>query len=189
MRLRKFVDSWFEDWTTLMSGIVSVGLLFWVTLWPPSQSQLKPALLIISACCFVLGSYRIWSKSEQRYQDLTGKTRMESLNDLISDFQKLEGWYGDDKSTTTPKPLDLLIKRTLEELRYHSPDAVHVFKRIAADPTAKTESPFPIRNRTILELGNWRSNEEREKCWRTVSACLYQLKIIRRDPQYGAQLI
>ncbi len=184
----RFFAAWFEDWITTMSGIVSVGFLFWVTLHPPSQGQAKTALLIASAACFVAGSYRVWSKADKRYQALTGKTRMEALNDLVSEFEKLEKWYGSDKRTT-PKKLHRLIKQTLDELRDHSPDCVHVFKGISTDPTARRESPFPIGNRTSVELGKWRANTEREKCWNTVSACLYQLKIIRRDPQYSAQLI
>jgi len=103
MRFGRFLAAWFKDWTALMSGIVSVGLLFWATLWPPSQVQAKQVLSVLSAICFVFGSYRIWAKQYQRVCELTGKTQIEALDDLILEFKKLEDWYASDQKTN-PKP-------------------------------------------------------------------------------------
>jgi len=76
-----------------MSGIGSFALLLWATIWPPSQELSKQVLLVLSVVCFVFGSYRIWAKENQRWRDLTEKTSVEAVDDLISEFQRLEDWY------------------------------------------------------------------------------------------------
>jgi hypothetical protein len=81
------------DCVALMSGIGSFALLLWATIWPPSQELSKQVLLVLSVVCFVFGSYRIWAKENQRWRDLTEKTSVEAVDDLISEFQRLEDWY------------------------------------------------------------------------------------------------
>jgi hypothetical protein len=78
-----------------------------------------------------LVSYRIWAKQYQRVCELTAKTPIEAIDDLISEFQKLENWYGSDEKTK-PKPLDLLIEKSLGELRHHVPLAVYRFKKVTS---------------------------------------------------------
>ena len=161
-----------------MSGIVSVGLLFWATLWPPSQVQAKQVLSVLSAICFVFGSYRIWAKQYQRVCELTGKTQIEALDDLILEFKKLEDWYASDQKTN-PKPLQQLIDTALQELRHHAEFAVHRFKGVVENPT--TQTFLPERGRTIQQVAEWRADKKREECWRKASACLYALKNIQQD--------
>lgn len=177
---RRFLAAWCKDFITLMSGIVSVGLLFWATLWPPSQTQGKQVLLILSAVCFVAGSYRIWVKQYQRVCELTSKTPTESVEDLITDFQKLENWYAGDEKTS-PKLLEQLIEKSLDELRCHVPLAVYRFKKVATNPRPYAESFFPHTERTIQQLADWRADKDRELCWRRASACLNSLKDISRE--------
>jgi hypothetical protein len=81
--LVEFLAAWCKDWIALMSGIVSVGLLFWA----PSQSQSKYGLFIVSVLCFVFGSYRIWAKQYQRVCELTAKTPIEAIDDLFPSFK------------------------------------------------------------------------------------------------------
>ena len=181
MLFGKFLAAWGKNWIALMSGIASIALLFWAAIWPPSQDQLKHAIFFVSAVCFVFGSYRIWSAEHQRWLDLTGKTREEFFADAIAEFTKLERWYGSDECTRRG-PLDRLIEKTFVEVRRYAPDHVLVFKDAANNPNAFAQSHLPLGhpNRTIEEIANWRSDEERERCWRTTSACLYALKSIRR---------
>src|SRR4051794_39213639 len=113
-----------------MSGIASIILLVWSTFWPPSQEQAKQGLLALFVVCFVAGSYRIWAKEHQRWTGLTGKTKIEALDDRISEFQALWDSYGSD-SQTTRLPLEKLIEETLNDLRCHAPDHVHHFKSVA----------------------------------------------------------
>jgi hypothetical protein len=182
MQFSRFLDAWCKDWIALMSGIVSVGLLFWATLWPPSQAEGKQVLLVLSALCFVVGSYRIWAKQYQRVCDLTGKTQTEAVEDLLSEFQSLESWYASDEKTNS-KPLERLIEKSLDELRHHVPLAVYRFKKVATNPTPHPASFFPQTggDRTIQQLADWRSDKEREQCWRKVSACLNSLQDISRE--------
>jgi hypothetical protein len=180
MHLGRFFEAWFKDWIALMSGAVSVGLLFWATLWPPSQAQGKQILLILSAVCFVFGSYRIWAKQYQRVCDLTGKTPIEGIDDLILEFTKLEDWYASDKKTS-PRPLERLIEKGVLELRHHAPNAVHRFKDAATNPKPEAFLPLSGRMRTIEEVAEWRSDKKREECWKKASSCLDRLKAIRQE--------
>lgn len=163
-----------------MSGIASVVLLFWATMRPPSEEQLRHGLLVISAVCFVVGSYRIWVREHERYLTLTKRTQGEVLEDAIKAFMELEQWYGNDEPTT-PKKLNALIEETTNDLRHHAPNFVLSFKKSASDQSAFTAKFFPERNRTMEELVAWRSDKVRENCWRTAAACVYQLKSISVD--------
>ncbi len=119
MHFGRFFAAWLEDWIALMSGIASIGLLFWATIWPPPQDQAKAIVFAVSAICFVIGSYRIWAKEHQRWRDLTAKTREEFFADTISEFNKLERWYGSDECTT---------RRPLDHNGYLKPAAIRAIK-------------------------------------------------------------
>ncbi len=165
-----------------MNLLGSIVFLFWATFWPPSQEQAKQGLLALCVICFVIGSYRIWAKEHQRVRDLTGKTRIEAIEDLISEFQTLESWYASDEKTN-PRKLKRLIEKSLDELRHHLPLAVYRFKKIATNPMPYTERFLPKTGdmRTIQQIADWRSDTKREQCWRKASACLDSLRDISRE--------
>src|SRR5437667_12006207 len=126
--------------------------------------------------------YRIWAKEYQRVRDLTGKTRIEAIEDLISEFQTLESWYASDEKTN-PRKLKRLIEKSLDELRHHLPLDVYRFKKIATNPMPYTERFLPKTGdmRTIQQIADWRSDTKREQCWRKASACLDSLRDISRE--------
>jgi hypothetical protein len=99
MRLSGFLFAWCKDCLALMSGIVSVGLLFWATVWVPSESQSKYVPFVVSAICFVFESYRIRTKEYQGVCDLIEKTPIGGIEDLIPEFQKLVKCYASDEKT------------------------------------------------------------------------------------------
>jgi len=180
MRLGRFILAWGKDWLGLMSGIASVALFFWATLWPPSQAQAKQLLLVVSAICFVIGSYRIWVKENQRWRDLTEKTPVEAIDDLMSELKGLEDWYAGDNKTDSQR-LKRFTDKALGELRHQAPFAVHRFKTALNEPLVHRQSFFPHRNRTVEELAAWRSDKERERCWSMASACLNVLNNARGE--------
>ncbi len=182
MHFGRFLAAWFKDWIALVNLLGSIVFLFWATFWPPSQEQAKQGLLALCVICFVIGSYRIWAKEHQRVRDLTGKTRIEAIEDLISEFQTLESWYASDEKTN-PRKLKRLIEKSLDELRHHLPLAVYRFKKIATNPMPYTERFLPKTGdmRTIQQIADWRSDTEREQCWRKASACLDSLRDISRE--------
>jgi hypothetical protein len=167
-----------------MSGVASIVLLLLATFWQLSYKQGRIAVLLVSAVCFVIGAYRVWVAEHRRWLALTGKTRAEFFADTIAEFTELERWYGSDERTER-KPLDSLFEQTIAGFRYHVPEGptILVFKDAATNRMSMTESHLPLGrdNRTIVEIGNWRADEEREICWRTVSAFLFALKRIRRE--------
>src|SRR5207248_8371186 len=126
-----------------------------------------------------VGSYRIWAKEHQRWTALTGKTKIESLDDRISEFQALQDLYGSD-SQTTPLPLEELIEETLNDLLHHAPDYVHHFKSIAKNwQQSISITEFPQRSSTLKELNKWSENKDREECWRIATVCARALQQIR----------
>ena len=180
MHFSRFLAAWFKDWIALVNLVGSIVFLFWATLWTPSHEQAKYGLYILCVFCFVIGSYRIWAQQHQRVCELTAKTPIEAIDDLISEFEKLEKWYGSDEKTS-PKPLGRLIQKSLDELRRHVPLAVYRFKKVAANPMPPTETFLPQTGRTIEQFADWRSSDaNREECWRKASACLNALRDISR---------
>jgi hypothetical protein len=178
MRFGKFLAAWGQDWIALMSGVASVVLLFWWTLWPPSQDQLRYGLFVVSVLCFVFGSYRIWARENERWRALTEPTQLEALNDLVSEFEALEQWYVGD-SKTRPKRLSKLIVKAREQLRHHAPEYVHVFNEAAADSDSRPHF-LPTIGRTTQELNEWLKDNERFESWKMASACLEKVKGIRQ---------
>jgi hypothetical protein len=162
----------------LMSGIASIALLFWATIWPPSQDQLKHALFIVSAVCFIAGSYRIWARENQRVRELTEKTQIEVLTDLVNEFEALERHYAGDSRFSLRK-LPRLIDKARAQVRRHAPEYIHRFNRAANDPDTRPDF-IPTIGRTNAELERWLSNKKRLKAWKTASSCLEELRHIHR---------
>jgi hypothetical protein len=179
MPFGKFLSAWSKDWTALMSGIASIALLFWAAIWPPSQDQLRHGLFMVSGLCFVIGSYRIWSREHQRWRDLTGKSQIEAITDLVSEFANLEALYvGDAK--TKPNMLSDLIVKAREELRHHAPQYVHLFNEAVADPDSRPNF-IPTIGRTNDEVSAWLSDDTRFESWKIATVCrasLEQIKVI-----------
>jgi hypothetical protein len=179
MRFVRFVAKWGEDWTGRMNGIASLGLLIWGTFWPPSVDQGKTIVLAISAVCFVAGSYHVWSKEHQLVLNLSEKTQMEALDDLLSEFERLVNWYASDAKTKR-KPLDRLIERARQELRHHAQDSVHEFNDVVKDAiNAPRVESIPVIGRKMEDFDKWsKSDLERHACWQIASACHNKLHSI-----------
>jgi hypothetical protein len=180
MHFGRFLAAWCKDWIALVNLIGSIVFLFWVTFWPPSQEQAQQGLFALCVICFVIGSYRIWAKQYQRVCELTGKSPIEALDNLISEFQKLEDYYGSNQETD-PRQVERLIEKALLELRHHAAFAVHRFKTSLNNPASHAQTFFPQKGKTVQELADWRTDKKREECWQKTSACLSSLKAIRRD--------
>lgn len=177
MHIGRFLSAWWTDWLALMSGAASVGLLFWATISQHTEGQGKLVLLIASAICFVVGSYRIWAKENRRYEEVTGKTPMEILNDLVVEFEKLESWYAND-AKTQPKKLDKAIETARQKLRKAAPKYVYQFNEAVEDPSTR-EHHIPLVGRTVEQLTKWYGNEPQRKSWEKASSALKSLKKIR----------
>ena len=160
-----------------MGGLASIALLFWATIWPPTHEQAEQLLLIVSASCFIIGSYRIWARANDRLRALTDKTQIEAFEDLISEFGKLEEWYASD-AKTKPKAVHQLVLKAREDLRHHAPEYVHLFNDAVEDAEFRA-GWFPVSGRTTQALLAWLKDEERYKAWKTASSCRSKLQDIR----------
>jgi hypothetical protein len=180
MHFSRFLAAWLKDWTALVNLVGSIVFLFWATLWPPSHDQARQALFALCVICFVIGSYRIWASQYQCVCALTGKSPIEAIDDLISEFQKLEDYYGRNQETK-PRQLERVIEKVLLELRHHAGFAVHRFKISMDNPAAHTQTFLPQKGKTVQEMADWRIDKKREECWQKTSACLASLKSIKRE--------
>ncbi len=72
-----------------MSSVASVAFTFWAVLTEPSSVNLRKGLWIISAFCFVIGSYRVWATEHREVQRLYAEAE-EVANQIIREFEEIK---------------------------------------------------------------------------------------------------
>lgn len=89
MYIREYLRAYWNDWISLMSGVASVGFTFWALLTEPTNVNLRKGLWVVSALCFVLGSYRVWAKERVEALRLQAESEKE-INQIIGEFEEIK---------------------------------------------------------------------------------------------------
>jgi len=72
-----------------MSGAASVAFTFWAIFTDPNNINLRKGLWIVTALCFVVGSYRVWVKEHAEVHKLQGDTEKE-INQIVQEFNEIK---------------------------------------------------------------------------------------------------
>lgn len=89
MHIGEYLKAYWSDWVSLMSGAASVILTFWATLSQPSNANLRKSLWIVSALCFVLGSYRVWVRKHLEVERFKAEGEKE-INQIVREFEEIK---------------------------------------------------------------------------------------------------
>ena len=89
MNIREYLRAFWNDWFSLMSGAASVIFTFWAVLAEPSNVNLRTGLWIVSALCFVVGSYRVWAREHAEVHRLQAETEKE-INQIVREFNEIK---------------------------------------------------------------------------------------------------
>ena len=111
--------------------------------------------------------------------DTTPKAAIELLDDLLVEGAVIEKFCGDmcDGEIAKSK-VEPWIAKVRSALRNNAPDYVAAFNDTVSRGT--TGRLHPHRKRTIIEMGKWAEDRERQKAWQLAFACLVKLTEIRR---------
>ena len=88
MHIGDYLRSFLSDWIALMSGAASVLFTFWAIVFESTNINLKYGLLVVSAVCFVIASYRIWSAEHSEVQRLRTEAEQKN-NPIIQEFEEI----------------------------------------------------------------------------------------------------
>jgi hypothetical protein len=125
-----------------------------------------------------IATFLAWRDQYKKVQELTKRTGIEMLDDLLVEWEELEEWYGGDAITNRDK-LDALIKNTRVQIRASCPDYMNSFNQVVKNPTVPLR--FPKKGRTMLELGEWLKDTDRQSCWVMATACVGRLREVRKN--------
>jgi hypothetical protein len=89
MYIRDYLRAYLEDWVSLMSGGASVAFTFWAILTDPNNVNLRKGLWIVSALCFIVASYRVWSREHKEVHRLQAETEKE-INQIVREFNEIK---------------------------------------------------------------------------------------------------
>jgi hypothetical protein len=89
MHIHEYLKAFWNDWVSLMSGAASVIFTFWAILTEPNNVNLRKGLWIVSALCFIVGSYRVWLKERAEVQRLNAESQKE-INQIVREFEEIK---------------------------------------------------------------------------------------------------
>jgi hypothetical protein len=109
MHVRGYLSAYLKDWVSLMSGAASVAFTFWAILADPNNANLRKGLWIVSALCFLVGSYRVWAKEHAEVLRLQTEAEKE-INQIVGEFNEI-------KANILLSTLEHVIAAELKRLR------------------------------------------------------------------------
>jgi len=86
MHLWQYLQAIFSDWKTLMSGLFSISLAFLAAYSDYIVKHAKVVLWIAAGLCFILTSYRVWSRERDELIEERAKSTRPNLKGRITRF-------------------------------------------------------------------------------------------------------
>jgi hypothetical protein len=123
-----------------------------------------------------VATFLAWRGQYRKVQEFTKKAPVEIIDDLIHEGKELENWLT-GLVTEYRQKVDDWTEKVRIQLRARAPDYVALFNEAIKHPTPDLLPKST--GRSIIEIGEWRSDEQRHLAWQQVASAVAQLKKIR----------
>jgi hypothetical protein len=150
MYIRDYLRAYVKDWISLMSGAASVAFTFWAIFTDPNNVNLRKGLWIVTALCFIIGSYRVWSKEHSEAHRLEGETEKE-INQIVREFTEI-------KTSILMSRLDEVIAAELKRLKAF----LHKYPGLLSSDLGKFYETFIAPKEVHLHYGTSLNFEQAE---------------------------